>query len=343
MGGVTKAKGWDSDDNGLGCEPELQETAQIKAFAIPFFTHINISVLVDMLMTHDRPISDLFARGRPLRSIEFFPPKDDIGVDALRKTAAALKRIDPDFVSVTYGAGGTTRERTAQVSVMLREDFGLTVMPHLTAVNHTRNEIASIAEAHYCRGIRNIMALRGDVPKDLTAATAFKDGLQFGCDVVALLKDLHPDVCLGVGGYPEKHPEAPSMEADLAHLRQKIQAGASFITTQLFFDNDVYHGFVDRCRNAGITVPIVPGIMPVLSLKQIKRITALCGASLPAQLTERLEAAGEEADAIEAIGIEWALTQIRDLLARGAPGYHLYILNRAKSALSLAAGLGQCR
>jgi methylenetetrahydrofolate reductase (NADPH) len=223
---------------------------------------------------------------------------------------------------------------------MLREDFGLTVIPHLTAVNHTREEIAAIADVHHRRGIRNIMALRGDVPKDLTAATAFKDGLRFGSDVVALLKHLHPDVCLGVGGYPEKHPEAPSLDVDLIHLRHKVDAGASFITTQLFFDNDVYHRFVDRCRKAGITVPIVPGIMPVLSLKQVKRITALCGASLPQQLVKRLEATGEESEMIEAVGIDWALTQIRDLLARGAPGYHLYILNRAKSALSLAAGLG---
>jgi methylenetetrahydrofolate reductase (NADPH) len=290
-------------------------------------------------MSADRPISELFAQGRPLRSIEFFPPKDDAGVEALRHTAAALRRISPDFVSVTYGAGGSTRERTAQVSAMLRADFGLTVMPHLTAVNHTRGEIAAIAETHYAHGIRNIMALRGDVPKESTAATAFKDGLRYGSDVVSLLKSLHSDLCLGVGGYPEKHPEAPSPETDLANLRQKVDAGASFITTQLFFDNTVYHRFVDRCRAAGIAVPIVPGIMPVLSLKQIKRITALCGALLPPQLVKRLEAAGDEPEIIETIGIDWALTQIRDLLAHGAPGYHLYILNRAKSALILAAGL----
>jgi methylenetetrahydrofolate reductase (NADPH) len=206
-------------------------------------------------------------------------------------------------------------------------------------VNHTREEIAAIAETHYLRGIRNILALRGDVPKELPTAAAFKDGLHFGSDVVALLKQLHPDVCLGVGGYPEKHPEAPSIEADLINLRRKVDAGASFITTQLFFDNDVYHRFVDRCRASGITVPVVPGIMPVLSLKQIRRITGLCGASLPARLLKRLEVAGDEPDIIETIGIDWALTQIRDLLARGAPGYHLYILNRAKSALTLAAGL----
>jgi methylenetetrahydrofolate reductase (NADPH) len=303
------------------------------------FTRINECVSVDASMSPDRPISELFAQRRPLRSLEFFPPKDEAGIEALRQAAAALKRIGPDFVSVTYGAGGSTRERTAQVSAMLKTEFAFTVMPHLTAVNHTQGEIAAIAETHYARGIRNIMALRGDVPKELTAAVAFKDGLRYGSDVVALLKRLHPDVCLGVGGYPEKHPEAPSLDADLANLKRKVDAGASFITTQLFFDNAVYYRFVDRCRAGGIAVPVVPGIMPVLSLKQIKRFTDLCGASLPGKLVKRLEAAGEQPEILETIGIDWALTQIRDLLARGAPGYHLYILNRAKSALSLAAGL----
>ena len=290
-------------------------------------------------MSPDRLISELFAQRRPLRSLEFFPPKDEAGVEALRQTAAVLKRIGPDFVSVTYGAGGSTRERTAQVSAMLKTEFAFTVMPHLTAVNHTRGEIAAIAETHYARGIRNIMALRGDVPRELAAGTAFKDGLRYGSDVVALLKCLHPDVCLGVGGYPEKHPEAPSLDADLANLKRKVDAGASFITTQLFFDNEVYYRFVDRCRAAGVVVPVVPGIMPVLSLKQVKRFTDLCGASLPGKLVKRLEAAGEQPEILETIGIDWALTQIRDLLTRGAPGYHLYNLNRAKSALSLAAGL----
>jgi methylenetetrahydrofolate reductase (NADPH) len=212
-------------------------------------------------------------------------------------------------------------------------------MPHLTAVNHTRAEVAAVAEDHYARGIRNIMALRGDLPEGLAAPAAFKDGMRFGSDVVVLLKDLHPDLCLGVAGYPEKHPEAPSFEADLLNLKRKVDAGASFVTTQLFFDNNAYYRFVDRCFAAGIGVPIVPGIMPVLSLKQIRRITGLCGASLPDRLIRRVEAADDQPEIIEAIGTDWALTQIRDLLAAGAPGYHLYILNRAHAALTLAAGL----
>jgi methylenetetrahydrofolate reductase (NADPH) len=287
----------------------------------------------------DRPISELFAQRRPLRSIEFFPPKDDLGVEALRQTALALKSMSPDFVSVTYGAGGSTRQRTAQVSGLLKQDFGYTVMPHLTCVGHTREELNGIADRIHADGFRNVMTLRGDPPKGSAEFKATAEGLRYANELVALLKARHPDFCLGVGGYPEKHPEAPSADADLANLKRKVDAGADFVTTQLFFDNGSYYRFVDRCRAAGISVPIVPGIMPVLSLKQIQRFTSMCGTSLPPTLTRRLEAAGDAAEIVEAVGIDWALGQIRDLLGRGAPGYHLYILNRAKSALALAAGL----
>ncbi|HEY5079335.1 MAG TPA: methylenetetrahydrofolate reductase [NAD(P)H] [Opitutaceae bacterium] len=290
-------------------------------------------------MSTDRPISELFALRHPLRSIEFFPPKDDAGVAALRQTAAALKAMAPDFVSVTYGAGGSTRQRTAEVCGFLRSEFGFTVMPHLTCVGHSRSELNEIADQIHADGFRNIMALRGDPPKGSAEFTAAADGLTNANELVALLKARHPDFCLGVGGYPEKHPEAPSAHADLANLKRKVDAGASFVTTQLFFDNEAYYRFVERCRAAGITVPIVPGLMPVLSLKQVQRFTQMCGTSIPQTLLRRLEAAGEAPEIVEAVGIDWALGQIRDLLAHGVPGYHLYILNRAKSALALAAGL----
>jgi methylenetetrahydrofolate reductase (NADPH) len=290
-------------------------------------------------MNPDRPISSLFAENRPLRSLEFFPPKDDEGVINLRATAVALKRIAPDFVSVTYGAGGSTRERTAQVSALLKDELGFTVMPHLTCVGHSRAELNALADRIHDGGFRNIMTLRGDPPKGSAEFQVAADGLRYASELVALLKARHADFCLGVGGYPEKHPEASSLDADLDHLKRKVDAGAAFVTTQLFFDNAVYYRFVAQCRARGITVPIVPGIMPVLSLKQIQRFTSMCGTTLPEKLVKRLEAAGDSTDAVEAVGIDWALTQIRDLLAQGAPGYHLYILNRAKSALALAAGL----
>ena len=268
-------------------------------------------------MAADLPISDLFARSTPVRSVEFFPPKDDTGVEALRQTAVALKQMQPDFVSVTYGAGGSTRERTAQVSSLLKAELGYTVMPHLTCVGHNRAELTEIADRIYASGFRNIMTLRGDPPKGASAFSAAEGGFQYADQLVTLLKERHPDFCLGVGGYPEKHPEAASAEADLLNLRRKVDAGAAFITTQLFFDNDVYYRFVDRCRAGGITVPIVPGLMPVLSLKQVQRFTAMCGASLPDKLVRRLQAAGEQPDVLEAVGIDWALGQIRDLLEHG--------------------------
>lgn len=290
-------------------------------------------------MPPDRPISELFAQNRPLRSLEFFPPKDDAGVESLRAAATALKKISWDFVSVTYGAGGSTRERTAQVSALLKDKLGFTVMPHLTCVGHSRAELEALADRIHAGGFRNIMTLRGDPPKGDATFKPAPDGLRYASELVTLLKTRHPDFCLGVAGYPEKHPEAASLESDLDNVKRKVDAGGAFITTQLFFDNAVYYRYVDQVRARGITVPVVPGIMPVLSVKQIQRITAMCGASLPARLAKRLEVASENPDVVETIGIDWALTQIRDLLAHGAPGYHLYILNRAKSALAMAAGL----
>jgi len=290
-------------------------------------------------MKIDCSIADLFAEKRPLRSLEFFPPKEDAGVETLRQAATVLKRIAPDFVSVTYGAGGSTRERTAQVSALLKNDLRYTVMPHLTCVGHSREELHALADQIHAEGYRNIMALRGDPPKGATAFEPTAGGLRYASEMVALLKARHPDFCLGVGGYPEKHPEAPSMEADLDALKAKVDVGAGFITTQLFFDNAAYYRFVDRCHARGINLPIIPGIMPVLSVKQIHRFTAMCGAHLPPTLLKRLEATDDQADVVEMIGLDWALDQIRDLLAHGAPGYHLYILNRARSALALAAGL----
>lgn len=290
-------------------------------------------------MPPDRPISDLYAQARPLRSLEFFPPKDDAQLENLKAAAASLKRIAPDFVSVTYGAGGTTRERTAQASAILKGEFGFTVMPHLTCVGHSRAELNEVADRIHAGGFRNIMTLRGDPPKGETTFRVTADGLRYASELVQLLKARHPDFCLGVAGYPEKHPEAASLDTDLDNLKRKVDAGAAFVTTQLFFDNAVYYRYVEKCRARGINVPIVPGIMPVLSLKQVQRFTSMCGATLPPALVTRLEVAAENTDVVETIGIDWALTQIRDLLAQGAPGYHLYIMNRAKSALAMAAGL----
>ena len=283
----------------------------------------------------DAKISDLLANAkRPLLSFEFFPPKDDAAMAALRTAAAQLLALKPDFVTCTYGAGGSTRARTLGVCTMLRDlGFG-PVMPHLTCVGSSRAELGEIADDLFARGFRNIMTLRGDPPKGDTTFQPAPDGLAHASDLVALLNFRRPEFCCGVAGYPETHPEAISPEADLANLKRKIDAGGAFVTTQLFFDNEKYFEFVARCRAAGIRAPILPGLLPAISLKQVQRMCAMCKTTLPDGLAHAMEAAGGDGEAAEYAGIRWAERQIGELLARGAPGIHLYILNRSKAALS---------
>jgi len=294
-------------------------------------------------MISDSTISRLFAENaRPLRSLEFFPPKDEAGVAALKQTATELAKIAPDFASVTYGAGGGTRQRTAEVSQLLRGELGCPIMPHLTCVGHSREELHALADEIHTSGFRNIMTLRGDLPKSANSSSAppLADTPRYASDLVALLKARHSDFCLGVAAYPEKHPQAVSAEADIEHLKAKVDAGADFAVTQLFFDNAVYFRFVEKCRAAGITVPIVPGIMPALSLAQVRRFTSMCEVVLPEKLAAQLAAAGEDnPDEVAHVATQWAIDQVRELLAGGAPGYHLYVLNRARSAVKLCAAL----
>ncbi len=273
-------------------------------------------------------------RTRPLLSFEFFPPKDDAAWATLRATGEALRAIKPDFVTCTYGAGGSTRQRTMDVCEFLRE-LGLSpVMPHLTCVGHSRLELEQILHAWHERGYRNIMTLRGDPPRGFSQFRPAPDGLSHAVELVELIRIHFPDICCGVAGYPESHPESVTPEADVRHLKAKLDAGAAFVTTQLFFDNELYFDFVARCRAAGITQPILPGLLPVISLKQVQRMCAMCKTTLPEELARQLEAAGGDGDAAEQVGIQWAERQIEDLFARGAPGIHLYILNRSKAALS---------
>lgn len=290
-------------------------------------------------MPADPPITDLLASGRPLLSVEFFPPKNEEGGQQLLKAAEALKPYRPDFVSITYGAGGTTRERTFKYAKILREEFGWLVMPHLTCVGSTRAELLDIVGNYHADGIRNIMALRGDPPKGQTEFVPSPDGLRYASDLIALIRGSFPDMCLGAGAYPEKHPEAATMEDDLAHLKIKADAGASFLTTQLFFDNEHYFRFLDACRARDIHLPVLPGLLPALSLAQIQRFGPMCGSSLPRALVEQLQVVEDDARASEAVGVTWAYHQIRELLRHGAPGVHLYILNRSSGAITLARSL----
>lgn len=273
---------------------------------------------------------------RPVVSIEFFPPKDLKGFAFLGSSVERMRVIRADFVTVTYGAGGAGRDRSwAVCEVLDRMGFG-PVMPHLTCVGSSVAELEGIVDDLAARGYHNIMALRGDPPKGEAAFVPAADGLRNAAELVALIKARHPACCCGVAGYPEGHPESATPEADVRFLKAKLDAGAGFVTTQLFFENRLYFDFVERCRAAGIDQPILPGLMPAVSLPQVRRMLALSHVSFPPALAAALEAAGGEGPVAEAVGMGWMVRQIEELFEKGAPGVHLYILNRANTALAPA-------
>jgi methylenetetrahydrofolate reductase (NADPH) len=274
-------------------------------------------------------IQQRLTEAKPVISIEFFPPKSDDSAGQLLKTAERLRAFNPDFASITYGAGGSTRSRTLKYARSLHEDYGYTVMPHLTCVGHSRDDLKQIIAEFKSAGLSQIMALRGDPPKGESDFTPHPDGLSYANELVALIQEVYPECTLGVAGYPEKHPEATSAAIDLTNLKRKVDAGAHFVTTQLFYDNQLYFDFVENCQRAGIQTPILPGLMSIISRNQALRFCEMCGTSIPPELDAQLLAAGDDPAAVEAVGIEWTYQQARELLQRGAPGLHLYILNRA--------------
>ena len=289
-------------------------------------------------MNTGRSLKERFAQKKPLFSVEFFPPKDDAGGDRMLKTASQIQPHQPDFVSITYGAGGGTRATTLRYAKLLQQEHGFEVMPHLTCVGHTRDELLEILEEFDEAGFRNVMALRGDPPKGESTFKAVPGGLSYGSDLVSLIRENFPDFGIGVGGYPEKHPEAKDAKSDMENLKIKVEAGADFITTQLFFDNSAYQNFVQRCQDAGISIPVLPGLLPVLSIGQVRRFCKMCEAGLPSALENALENASETEQPV--IGANWALQQVKELLEGGAPGYHLYALNKSQSTLRILEGLG---
>ncbi|MGF1485045.1 MAG: methylenetetrahydrofolate reductase [NAD(P)H] [Opitutales bacterium] len=292
-------------------------------------------------MAIGRPISERFDAGKPVISVEFFPPKNEAGARQILRTAAALRPLKPDFVSITYGAGGSTRTRTIEYGELLKDIFDFEVMPHLTCVGHSRDDLREILARFHAAGFRNIMTLRGDPPKGDTEFKPHPDGLAYASELVELIRQEFPDFCLGVGGYPEKHPEAPSFKEDLNHLKKKVDAGGHFITTQLFFDNADYFTYVEACREIGIETPVLPGILPPVSHAQLEKFTAFCESKYPDALRERMLAAGGDEEAAVEVGIDWAFAQMEELLERGAPGVHLYILNRQQAAITLIERLRQ--
>jgi methylenetetrahydrofolate reductase (NADH) len=283
-------------------------------------------------------ISDAIATLRPFFSFEFFPPKDDDGSGRLFRTIAALQPLRPAFVSITYGAGGSNRARTVALAKQIQQETGLTVVAHVTCVGSTRAQLRELFDDLARSGIRNVLALRGDPPQASPAFEAAAGGFSHATELIAMLRRNY-DFCIGAACYPEKHPEAASVEADLARLREKVDAGADFLVSQLFFDNAAFFEFERRARAGGIAVPILPGLMPITNFDQIERFTAMCGASIPPKLRFEMEARQGDGEAVEALGVAYASMQAVALLQAGVPGIHFYTLNRSPATRAIVSSL----
>ena len=284
-------------------------------------------------------IKELFDRGNPVFSFEFFPPKDEAGITSLMETVKNLQDLHPSFVSVTYGAGGSTRRKTIEITKRIKQELGIEAMSHLTCVGHSRDEISAILDEIETAGIENIMTLRGDPPRGEAHFVPHPDGFGHANELVTFIRSQKPAFCLGVAGYPEGHPEAPSKEADLANLKRKVDAGANFIVTQLFFDTRDYFDLTERAQAVGIRLPVVPGIMPITDVAQIKRFTQMCGAKIPPALLAELETVDGNKEAVVEIGIRYSTAQCESLLKNGAPGIHFYTLNKSTSTRTILSNL----
>ncbi len=289
-------------------------------------------------------IADIFKSGPdPVFSFEFFPPKGEKGRDALLATIADLEDLAPSFVSVTYGAGGSTRDRTLELVSYIKNRVGIEAMAHLTCVGATRDEISGVLDDLESASIENVIALRGDPPQDAEDFVPHPDGLAHALDLIEMIRGGDRPICLAAACYPEVHPQATSPEDDLAHTIAKVRAGAEVLISQLFFDNECYFRFVEKVRAEGINVPIVPGIMPITNVAQIERFTRMCGASIPDSLSRKLEPVREEPDAVVELGIEHSVDQFDELLAGGAPGVHFYTFNRSRSTRDILSRLRELR
>jgi methylenetetrahydrofolate reductase (NADPH) len=275
---------------------------------------------------------------RPVFSFEFFPPKTDDGVANLRTALDDLKEDDPDYVSVTYGAGGTTRDRTIEIVKSIKQEYGIEAMAHLSLVGTSVDGLRAVLDEIQEAGVENVLALRGDPPQGETEWLAHPEGLHYSVELIELIQREY-DFCVGAACFPEVHPAAPSLEEDLRYLKRKVDAGASFLITQLFFDNRDYFEFVDQARAIGIDVPIIPGIWPVTNYSQIKRITELCQSRFPERFERELEERKDDLDAVADLGVAYAALQCVELLAKGAPGIHFYTLNKSPATRAILAAL----
>jgi methylenetetrahydrofolate reductase (NADPH) len=283
-------------------------------------------------------VSELLEQRRPVFSFEFFPPKTDEGQRTLEGTLEVLKDDRPDYVSVTYGAGGTTRNRTVDITKTIKQDLGIEAMAHLSCVGEPADRLVEILGEIEAAGIENVLALRGDPPRGATEWQPHPGGLSYSVELIRLIRERF-DFCVGAACFPEVHPDAVDRASDLRYAREKVEAGAGFLITQLFFDNELYFDFVDDARAAGIEAPIIPGIMPITNYGQIRRFTEMCGATIPEDLTAQLDGRADDPEAVAELGVAYATLQCSDLLARGAPGIHFYTLNRSPATRAILAAL----
>jgi methylenetetrahydrofolate reductase (NADPH) len=283
-------------------------------------------------------ITEILETRRPVFSFEFFPPKTDEGHRTLGGTLEALRNDSPHFVSMTYGAGGATRNSTVELTRWIKQDLGIEAMAHLSCVGEPTERLVEILGEVQAAGIENVLALRGDPPRGEAEWRPHPGGLHYSVELIRLIRERF-DFCVGAACFPEVHPDAPDRDSDLQYARAKQEAGAGFLITQLFFDNELFFEFVEHARAAGITVPIVPGIMPITNYGQIKRFTEMCGASIPSELERELNGRADDPEAVAELGVAYATLQCSDLLARGAPGIHFYTLNRSPATRSILAAL----
>lgn len=272
-------------------------------------------------------VTDILNETYPSFSFEFSPPKTEEGLIKLFSTMELLSELNPSFVSVTYGAGGSTKGRTVEIASRIKRDLRMEPVAHLTCRGHSQLEIETILGELSDSGVQSVLALRGDPPRDGIEGSS--NDFRYADELVRFVRNGKSEFCIGGACYPEGHQENPDPEDDMRRLFNKVSAGTDFLITQLFFDNRYYFEFVKRARGYGITVPIIPGIMPVTSLAQVKKITQMCGATIPPAMLDRLERFATDDQSGMAIGIEWAIRQCRELLAGGAPGIHFYTLNRS--------------
>ena len=285
-------------------------------------------------------LSDVYRQEKPGISFELFPPKTDGGMENLFEHLKELVRCKPAYITCTYGAGGSTRERTLEVLRSVHASYPqMPIASHLTCVGSTRDELRGYIRQALEAGVDRIVALRGDPPKGETVFQAVEDGLTYAEELVHLIRGEFPALGVIVAGYPETHPEAPSLAKDLEPLKRKVDAGADAVVTQLFYDNGDYFRFRDRCAAAGITVPIVPGLLPVTNLTQVKRISEMCGAHLTQKLVRRLEVHGDDDEGQYAVGVYHAARQAEELIEQGAPGIHFYVLNKSRAAALICRAL----